>query len=43
VEPGLHFVHKIDPTDLDQLLAKHFHLPAERVSGGRILLKNGST
>jgi len=43
VEPGLHFVHKIAPTDLDQLLAKHFHLPAERVSGGRILLKNGST
>jgi transmembrane sensor len=43
VEPGLHFVHKIEPHDLDQLLAKHFHLPAERVSGGRILLKNGST
>jgi transmembrane sensor len=43
VEPGLHFVQKLDSNHLDQLLAKHFHLPAERVSGGRILLKNGST
>jgi len=43
VEPGLHFVHKIDATDLDGVLAKNYHLPAERVSGGRILLKNGST
>jgi len=43
VEPGLYFVHKIDATDLDGVLAKNYHLPAERVSGGRILLKNGST
>jgi hypothetical protein len=43
VEPGLHFVRKIDATDLDCVLAKNYHLPAERVSGGRILLKNGST
>jgi transmembrane sensor len=43
VEPGLHFVHKIDATDLDGVLAKNYHLPAERVSGGRILLRNGST
>jgi transmembrane sensor len=43
VEPGLHFVHKIDATDLDGVLARNYHLPAERVSGGRILLKNGST
>jgi transmembrane sensor len=43
VEPGQHFVHKIDATDLDGVLAKNYHLPAERVSGGRILLKNGST
>jgi transmembrane sensor len=43
VEPGLHFVHKIEPTDMDAVLAKNYHLPAGRVSGGRILLKNGST
>jgi transmembrane sensor len=43
VEPGLHFVRKIDATDLDGVLAKNYHLPAERVSAGRILLKNGST
>jgi ferric-dicitrate binding protein FerR (iron transport regulator) len=43
VEPGLHFVHKIDPTDMDAVLARNYHLPAGRVSGGRILLKNGST
>jgi transmembrane sensor len=43
VQPGLHFVHKIDATAMDQLLAKNYHLAAERVSGGRILLKKGST